>query len=115
MKYSIVKDFTDLSYWLVDRNYERATETKIFESDSMHECFSWFSNKSWKNEDFKHLNVELENETVWCVYWSDFDENYYTCPDKGDSTLDDACFKGSEKECDEFFQKHFINDINKEC
>ena len=110
MKYSIMKDFEDLSYWLVDRNYERATEIKIFESDSMHECFAWFSAKSWKDENFTHLNVELENETVWCVYWSDFDENYYICPDKCDSTLDDVCFKGSEKECDEFFQKHYFHD-----
>ena len=47
-------------------------------------------------------------------FTEDFDENYYICPDKGDSTLDDVCFKGSEKECDEFFQKHFINDIDKE-
>ena len=114
MKYSIVKDYTDLSFWLVNRESERASEVKIFESDSMHECFRWFVDKSWENEDFTHLNVELNDEYVWCVYWSDFDENYYICPDKGDSTLDDVCFKGSEKECDEFFQKHFINDIDKE-
>ena len=110
MKYSIVKDFTDLSFWLVDRNHERATEIKIFESDSMHECFSWF------NQTFLcfNLNVELENEIVWCVYWSDFNENYYICSDKGDSTLDDVCFKGSEKECDEFFEKHYIHDEDAE-
>ena len=114
MKYSIVKDYTDLSYWLVDRDCESDTEIKIFESDSMHECFSWFVQQSFKNEEFKHLNVELINEYVWCVYWSDFGEQFYMCPDKGDSTLDSVCFKGSEKECDEFFQKHYIHDENAE-
>lgn len=114
MKYGIFKDYTDLSYWLVNRDYERADEIKIFESDSMHECFSWFNAKSLENEDFIYLNVELENESVWCIYWSDFNENYYICPDKCESTLDDVCFKGSEKECNEFFQKHFICDENTE-
>ena len=110
MKYSIVKDFEDLSYWLVNRPNERATETKIFESDSLHECFSWFNDKMWESEEYSYLNVELTDECVWCVYWSDWEEQYYMCPDKGDSTLDDLCFKGSEKECDNFFQKHFIHE-----
>lgn len=109
MKYSIIKDYEDMSYWLVDRNHDRASEIKIFESESIHECFSWFFKESFRNENFKHLNVELEHEVVYCVYWSDFDEQYYVCPDKGDTTLDDVCFKGSEKECNEFFKKHYIH------
>ena len=86
------------------RRFLTYSEIEDYESDSLHDCFGWaFANA-------KILYSDLHNEEVWCVYWSDFSENYYMCPDKGDETLDDVCFRGSEKECDEFYQKHYIHD-----
>jgi hypothetical protein len=32
------------------------------------------------------------------------------CPDKGDGTLDDVCFRGSEEECEKWFNEHYITD-----
>lgn len=106
MKYSIMHDWESDEYYIADRSAEHIVESKVYESDSLHNCFRWaFANG-------KRLYSDLQNEEVWCVYWSDFDENYYVSPDKGDSTLDDVCFRGSEEECDEFFRGHFIAEDN---
>ena len=100
-KYSIMHDLVDDLYWIVERNEDRAEEIKVYESDSLHDCYCWgFANH-------KPLRAEVE---VWCVYWSDFEENYYMCPDKKDGTLDDVCFYGSEEECEEYFSKKYIKD-----
>ena len=109
MKYSIFHDIEDDGYYVVNNSSkEYATEIKVYESDSLHDCFVWFKTKSWEEKKFDlKLNLELDEE-VWCVYWGDFSENYYMCPDKGDGTLDDVCFRGSEEECDEWFNNHYI-------
>ena len=112
MKYFIMRDLVDNTYWIVDRITERADEIKVYESDSLHACFIWFIDKSWEEEGFDSKpNLELHEE-VWCVYWSDFSENYYICPDMEDGTLDDVCFRGSEEECNKFFNEHFITEDN---
>ena len=80
---------------------EYATEIKVYESDSLHDCFKW----AYDNN--KHLYSDLHDEEVQCVYWGDFLENYYMCPDKRVGTLDDVCFRGSE-ECNNFLSEHFI-------
>lgn len=107
MKYSIFHDFEDDGYYVVNnRSKEYATEIKVYESDSLHDCFGWaFANA-------KRLYSDLHDEYVWCVYWSNFSENYYMCPDKGDGTLDDVCFRGSKEECDKFCSEHFIAEDN---
>lgn len=108
MKYSIMHDLVDNTYWIVDRPNDRCDEIRVYESDSLHDCFRWFIDKSWEEEGFNSKpNLELHEE-VWCVYWGDFSENYYMCPDQEDGTLDDVCFRGSEEECDEWFNKHYI-------
>ena len=109
MKYFIFHDFEDDGYYVVNnRSKEYATEIKVYESDSLHDCFEWAYNNN------KNLYADLHNESVWCVYWGDFSENYYMCPDKGDGTLDDVCFRGSEKECEEWCSKHYIAEDNLE-
>ena len=55
--------------------------------------------KRKKREDYLKTLDE-----VWCVYWSILDECYYTSLDKGDTTLDDLCYKGSEKDCDDYLK-----------
>ena len=42
MKYSIMRDLVDNTYWIVDRITEWADEIKVYESDSLHACFIWF-------------------------------------------------------------------------
>lgn len=112
MKYSIMHDLVDDTYWIVDRVDDRAEEIKVFESDSLHACFNWFRDRLWDLEDDFNArpNVELHDTQLWCVYWSDFDENYYICEDKGDGTLDDVCYQGTEEECEEYFCKKYIKE-----
>jgi hypothetical protein len=64
MKYSIFHDFEDDGYYVANnRSKEYATEIKVYESDSLHDCFGWaFANT-------KMLYSDLHNEEVWCVYW----------------------------------------------
>lgn len=107
MKYSVFHDFGDDGYYVVNnRSNEYATEIKVYESDSLHDCFEWaFANA-------KRLYSDLHNENVWRVHRDNFSENYYMCLDKGDGTLDDVCFRGSEEECNNFLSKHFIAEDN---
>ena len=56
MKYSIFYDFEDDCYYVVnDCSKEYATEIKIYESDSLHNCFKW----AYDNN--KHLYTDLYN------------------------------------------------------
>lgn len=103
MKYAIMHDFEDDCYYLTNFFHEYATELKVYESDSLHDCFEW----AFAND--KCLYPELHNnEDVWCVciYWDDFSKNFHICPEKDVRIVDDVCFRGSEQECNEWYNNH---------
>ena len=63
MKYSIMHDLIDDTYWIVDRPNDRCEEIKVYESDSLHDCFIWFIDKSWEEEGFNSKpNLELHED-----------------------------------------------------
>lgn len=62
MKYSIFHDFEDDGYYVVNnRSKEYATEIKVYESDSLHDCFGWaFANAKRLHSDLDDIDWTVE-------------------------------------------------------
>lgn len=102
MKYSIMRDLVDDTYWIVDRANERADEIKVYESDSIYDCILHLR---YKLNDAKE-NFEVHEE-ICIVFWAE-SLNDYTIAIYNSNKKQAFYFIGSREECNKWIKEHAL-------